>query len=45
MYGKQLTALVLGDVSDLQDLERAKVVHVGDQEGLLVDVECEKGGL
>ena len=40
-YGKSLTALVLGDLSGLQ----GDSVTVGDHHGVLVDVECEEGGL
>lgn len=41
VYGKQLTALVLGDTSGLE----GETVRVGDNEGLLVSVECGKGGV
>ncbi|KAK4689391.1 bis(5'-nucleosyl)-tetraphosphatase (symmetrical), partial [Tremellales sp. Uapishka_1] len=41
VYGRQLTALVLGDTKGLQ----GQTVRVGDHHGVLVSVECEKGGL
>ncbi|WVQ75211.1 hypothetical protein IAR50_004823 [Cryptococcus sp. DSM 104548] len=41
VYGRRLTALVLGDLSGLE----GQKVRLGDQKGLLVSVECEAGGL
>ncbi|ODN78369.1 hypothetical protein L202_04010 [Cryptococcus amylolentus CBS 6039] len=41
VYGRRLTALVLGDLSGLE----GQRVRLGDQKGLLVSVECEEGGL
>lgn len=40
-YGRQLTALVLGDIRKL----KGKPVRVGDHQGMLVSVDCQKGGL
>ncbi|ORY33024.1 Metallo-dependent phosphatase-like protein [Naematelia encephala] len=42
VYGKKLTALVLGDLSGL---EGGETVRVGNHEGLLISEDCEKGGL
>jgi len=44
VYGKQLTALVLGDTSDLSHLEGTSWTKIGGQDGLLIDVDCKKGG-
>lgn len=40
-YGRQLTALVLGDIRKL----KGRPVRVGDHQGMLVSVDCQKGGL
>ncbi|WVQ97913.1 hypothetical protein IAU59_005030 [Kwoniella sp. CBS 9459] len=40
VYGRQLTALVLGDLKGL----KGKMVRVGDHQGILVSEECRKGG-
>ncbi|WVR04508.1 hypothetical protein IAU60_001512 [Kwoniella sp. DSM 27419] len=40
VYGRQLTALVLGDLKGLE----GKMVRVGDHQGILVSEECGKGG-
>lgn len=39
-YGRQLSALVIGDISGL----KGESVRVGDAQGILVSVECGKGG-
>jgi hypothetical protein len=39
-YGRQLSALVIGDISGL----KGESVRVGDAQGVLVSVECGKGG-
>lgn len=41
-YGKQLTALVLGDVKATKKIKGAKPVRVGSKKGVLIDIECEK---
>jgi hypothetical protein len=41
-YGKQLTALVLGDVKSTRDIKGAKSVRVGSKKGVLIDIECDK---
>ncbi|OCF37468.1 hypothetical protein I317_03855 [Kwoniella heveanensis CBS 569] len=40
VYGRQLTALVLGDLKGL----KGKMVRVGDHQGILVSEECGEGG-
>ncbi|WVF69868.1 hypothetical protein IAT40_004649 [Kwoniella sp. CBS 6097] len=40
VYGRQLTALVLGDLKGL----KGKMVRVGDHQGMLVSEECGEGG-
>lgn len=39
-YGRQLTALVLGDKTGLQ----GQKIHVEGHKGVLVSIECEVGG-
>jgi hypothetical protein len=43
-YGKQLTALVLGDVEATKQIKGAKSIRVGSgkKNGVLIDIECEK---
>ena len=39
-YGRQLTALVLGDRTGL----RGETVHVEGHRGVLISIDCEEGG-
>jgi hypothetical protein len=43
-YGKQLTALVLGDIKATKEIKGAKPVRVGSgkKNGILIDIECVK---
>ncbi|KAJ9094767.1 hypothetical protein QFC21_005927 [Naganishia friedmannii] len=41
VYGRQLTALVLGDIKATRKIKGAKSVQVGDKDGVLVYIECE----
>lgn len=41
VYGRQLAALVLGDIKATRKIKGAKSVQVGSKEGVLVDIECE----
>lgn len=43
-YGKQLTALVMGDIKATKQIKGAKSVRVGagKKNGVLIDIECEK---
>jgi hypothetical protein len=43
-YGKQLTALVLGDTSDLRHLKGTTKTRINGEDALLVQVECKKDG-
>lgn len=40
-YGRQLTALVIGDTKGVQ----GKTTKVGDTKGVLVSIDCDEGGL
>jgi len=43
VYGHQLTAMIFGDLSGLDQVEaKPNKVRIGEERGVLIDLECEK---
>jgi hypothetical protein len=40
VYGKELTAMILGDVDSLEGIHSKRHVRVGAERGVLIQVDC-----